>query len=66
MALNPRVVTANISVTWDGVTFPVTAGTVADIPPGSALETAYGTANLAALNPQQVGSPESIASGGGS
>jgi hypothetical protein len=58
------MVTANITVTWDGVQFPVTAGQVVDIPAGSALETAYGTANLAALNAQQIGSPETLPDGG--
>ena len=55
MALNPRMVTVNIPVTWDGVTFNVTAGTVVDIPPGSALEAAYGAGNLVALTSQQTG-----------
>jgi hypothetical protein len=47
MALNPRVVKASGDVTWDGgtTTTHVSAGTLADIAPGSALETAYGGAS---------------------
>lgn len=50
MALNPRLVNTDTDVTWDGGTFNVPAGTVVDIPAGSALETAYGGAgNLTSL-----------------
>jgi hypothetical protein len=48
------------------VQFTVAAGTVVDIPPGSPLETAYGTANLAPLSAQQVTSGDTVPSGGGS
>ncbi len=53
MAANGRMVKTNITVTWDGVTFNVPAGTVVDIPAGSSLETAYGTSNLVALTAAQ-------------
>jgi hypothetical protein len=58
MAANPRMVTKNITVAWDGGTFPVTAGTVVDIPAGGSLETAYGAGNLVSLTQQQLGSDE--------
>ena len=55
MALNPRMVNTDTSVNWDGGTSLVPAGTIVDIPPGSALETAYGGAsNLTSLSAQQV------------
>jgi hypothetical protein len=55
MALNPRMVNTDTTVTWDGGTFTVPAGTIADILPGSALETAYGGAsNLTSLSAQQA------------
>jgi len=53
MAANPRMVSKNIQVTWDSVVFNVTAGTIVDIPAGSALETAYGTSNLVSLTGSQ-------------
>lgn len=49
MAANPRVVTNDIEVTWDGETNFVARGTIVDIPAGSALETAYGTSNLVSI-----------------
>ena len=55
MALNPRMVNTDTPVTWDGGTILVPAGTIVDIPAGSALETAYGGAsNLTSLSGQQV------------
>lgn len=55
MALNPRRVNTNTTVTWDGVTFQVLRGTIVDCPPGSALETAYGGAgNLTSLSAQDA------------
>jgi hypothetical protein len=51
MAASPRVVANDIPVTWDGYTTLVLRGTIVDIPPGSALETAYGVSNLVALGP---------------
>jgi hypothetical protein len=52
------MVKTNITVTWDGGIFPVTAGTVVDIPAGSSLETAYGAGNLVSLTSQQLGGDE--------
>jgi hypothetical protein len=44
----PQVAPADVSVTWNGETTFVREGTVADIPPGSKLEAAYGApSNLA-------------------
>lgn len=55
MALNPRMVNTDTPVIWDQATFLVPAGTIVDILPGSALETAYGGAgNLTSLSAQQV------------
>jgi hypothetical protein len=74
MAANPCMVTADIVITWDGVSQRVARGTIVDVPPGSALEAAYsnganpvytagygyfyGDSNLAALSPWQAGSTE--------
>lgn len=49
MGANDRMVTQDIVLTWDGVQQPVRAGTIVDIPAGSALEAAYGLGNLVAL-----------------
>lgn len=55
MAANPRMVNTDTSVTWDGGVTLVPAGTIVDIPAGSALETAYGgSSNLTSLSAQQV------------
>ena len=55
MALNPRMVNTDTTVTWDSGTVRVPAGTIVDIPAGSALETAYGGAgNLTTLSAQQA------------
>jgi hypothetical protein len=45
-----RLVTADIDVSWDGVLQHVPAGTLVDVPPGSALEAAYGPGNLEDLD----------------
>lgn len=51
MALNPRRVNTDTTVTWDGGSFRVLRGTIIDCAPGSALETAYGGAgNLTTLS----------------
>jgi hypothetical protein len=55
MAANGRMVSKDIDVTWDGGVFHVNAGTIVDIPAGSALETAYGTGNLVSLTSTQAG-----------
>ncbi len=53
MALNPRIVNTDITVTWDGVSQRIPRGTVIDVPAGSALLTALGAGNLTALTAQQ-------------
>jgi hypothetical protein len=45
-----RLVTAGTDIAWDGVLQHIPAGTLVDIPPGSALEAAYGPGNLADLD----------------
>ena len=51
MAGHPRMVLTDTMVTWDGGTFRVRRGTIADVAPGSALETAYGgSSNLSAVD----------------
>jgi hypothetical protein len=55
MAANPRLVTKDITVTWDGAAQFVKGGTIVDIPAGSTLETAYGTGNLVPLSAQETG-----------
>ena len=54
MAANPRIVIADVLVTWDGATTQVSKGTIVDIPAGSALEAAYGgNSNLASFGGSQ-------------
>jgi len=45
-----RRVTGGIDIAWDGVVQHIPAGTLVDVPPGSALEAAYGPANLEDLD----------------
>ncbi|HYK70434.1 MAG TPA: hypothetical protein VEV45_20990 [Streptosporangiaceae bacterium] len=53
MALNPRMVIADVDVAWDGGITRVLAGTVIDVPDGHPLEAAYGgTDNLQSLDDQ--------------
>jgi hypothetical protein len=49
----PRIVLSGLNVPWPSASYPICkSGTIVDIKPGSALETAYGGAsNLAALSP---------------
>jgi hypothetical protein len=54
MAANPFIVSKTITVTYDHVTTTIKAGTVIDVPAGSALLTAIGAGNLTALTPQQT------------
>jgi hypothetical protein len=61
MAASPRIVTADVDVAWDGGMQHVPAGTLVDIPPASALEAAYGSANLEDLG----GAAEAAAAGAG-
>jgi hypothetical protein len=52
MSANPRRVLTLTLVSWGGCNFWVRPGAVADIPLGSALETAYGgSGNLSAVIP---------------
>jgi hypothetical protein len=45
-----RRVTADTLVAWDGVLQNIPAGTIVDVPPGSAMEAAYGPGNLEDLD----------------
>ncbi len=45
-----RLVTADIDVSWNGVLQHVPRGTLVAVPPGSAMEAAYGPANLEDLD----------------
>jgi len=45
-----RMVTADIDVSWDGGLVHTPAGTLVDVPPGSAMEAAYGVDNLEDLD----------------
>lgn len=50
MAANPRMLTADVTITWDGVQTHFARGTIVDIPAGGALEAAYGAGNLISLS----------------
>lgn len=64
MALNPRMVNTDIDVNWGGAVKHAPAGTIVDIPPGSALEAAYGgVANLTDLTANGGAFAASIANG---
>jgi hypothetical protein len=41
---------ASVTIAWDNSQITVPAGTILDVPPGSALESAYGTQNLTPLS----------------
>jgi hypothetical protein len=49
---------------WDGGTASLTTGTVLDVPPGSALETAIGAGSLTDLTGQAVVSNQQGGGGG--
>ena len=54
MSQYPRIVLTGLNVPWPSSQYPVwiKAGTIVDIKPGTALETAYGgSSNLANLSP---------------
>lgn len=57
MALNPVQVSKAVTITWDGVSQRIAAGTVLDSPAasGSNLLQTIGAGNLAALTAQQTG-----------
>ena len=52
MAANGQVVTADITITYDGVSQRIPRGTVIDVPAGSALATAL-SGSIVALTSQQ-------------
>ena len=57
----PADSTASVSFTWDGGTSTLARRQVLDVPPGSDLEAAIGSANLVSLTGRQL----SDAAGGG-
>lgn len=46
MAANPRVVTEDVTFTWDGASQRLAKGQLIDVPAGSELEAAIGTEHL--------------------
>lgn len=48
MALNPLIVTKDVTVTWDGVSQRIPRGTLLDTPSAGALFAAIGGGNLTA------------------
>jgi hypothetical protein len=60
VSASPRIVTADVFLAWEGTTVYVRKGTMASVPPGSALETAYGgSGNLRVLTAGELCDPES-------
>jgi hypothetical protein len=49
MAASPRIVTEDITITWDNAPQRLAKGQILDVPPGSALEEAIGTHRLAPM-----------------
>jgi hypothetical protein len=73
MAANGQLVTADITITWDGVSVRLPRGTVIDVPAGSALATALSgsitaltSTQTAAMNGQSLGPFMENSTGGGS
>ena len=66
MALNPYVVNADVTITWDGVSQRIMRGTVIDTPAsaGTKLAATIGAGNLTALTSQQTASMNGQAVGG--
>jgi hypothetical protein len=64
MAANPRIVNKDTDVTWDGGIFHALAGTIVDVPAGSTLEAAYGSANLTAVAATNIDPGEAQSFGG--
>jgi len=64
MAANLRIVKADTTFIYDGVSQTIAMGTLIDVPAGSALETAIGAGNLAAVGPATGPTSTSIATGG--
>ena len=56
MSAHPRVVLTDTTYSWGegGCTSFLPAGTLIDVTPGSALETAIGAGNLGTLAPQML------------
>lgn len=63
MAANPQIINQDTTVTWDGVSQRIPRGTLIDVPPGSALQTAIGSSNLTALTAQQTSNTGGISVG---
>lgn len=61
MAANLRIVKADTIFTYDGVSQLLAMGSLVDVPAGSALETAIGAGNLAAVG---TAAAVAIANGG--
>jgi hypothetical protein len=57
MALNPVIITKAVTITWDGVSQRIAAGTVLDSPAasGSNLLQTIGGSNFVSLTAQQTG-----------
>lgn len=53
MAANPMILTADVTVTYDGASQRIMRGTLIDVPNPSAIRTAIGAGNLAALTAAQ-------------
>lgn len=64
MAANPQIVTANTTITYDGVTVPLMRGQVIDMPASGALATALsGKVTPMSAQQQVPGSSDSICPG---
>lgn len=62
--VTPASGAAQLTISWDGGGTVLSAGQVLDVPPGSALETAIGTANLTPLTGEQLASDQQGGGGG--
>jgi hypothetical protein len=60
MSATPRMITADITIRWDGAPQRLVRGTVLDVPEGSAFEAVIGRQNLATLSglPLSAAEPE--------
>jgi len=66
MAANPRIVTADRQIFWDGVQQRLPKGQQIDVPPGSALEAAIGVQFLIPLPGTEAAQEAlAVAQGGG-
>ena len=54
MSANPRITLSKVTYSWDGCSYTLPAGTLLDVAPGSALETAIGSGNLGTLSNQAL------------